>query len=160
MTSHWKPWRLKSPASELFVQSFAQAHINKNITGLCEGNPPVTSELTSESASNAENIPTCWRHHDYDWEYAWLFRVWDFDLSQEGNKTNCKVQIMLLKWYREYIMCASAERSSPKRVCIPEITSDSEWFLWNTNSRGWTSFRTGAHDRFYFFHDFFPVLTS
>ena len=44
-----------------------------------------------------------------------------------------------------------AERSSPEWVCIPEITSDGEWFLWNTNSRGWTPFRTAAHNRFYFF---------
>ena len=38
---------------------------------------------------------------------------------------------------------------------IPEITSDSKWFLWNTNSRGWTPFCTGAHDRFSFFHNVF-----
>ena len=45
--------------------------------------------------------------------------------------------------------------SSPKWVCIPEITSDYEWFLWNTNSWGWTPFRLGAHNRFYFFHNAF-----
>ena len=63
--------------------------------------------------------------------------------------------------YRESIMGASAEPSSPKWVCIPEITSDSEWFLWNTNQRGRTRFCTGAHDWFYFFHKvFFPVITK
>ena len=45
-------------------------------------------------------------------------------------------------------------RVSPKWVCIPEITSDSEWFLSNTNSRGWTP-STGTHDWFYFFHNAF-----
>ena len=29
-------------------------------------------------------------------------------------------------------MGACAERSSPEWVCIPEITSDSWWFMWNT----------------------------
>ena len=41
-------------------------------------------------------------------------------------------------------------RLSPEWVCIPEITSDIKWFLWNTNSRGWTPFYSGAHDQFYF----------
>ena len=58
--------------------------------------------------------------------------------------------------YRESIMSDSAERSSPEWVCIPEITSDSEWFLWNTNSWEWTLFRTGAHDQLYFLHNVFP----
>ena len=57
---------------------------------------------------------------------------------------------------RESIMGARAEGSSPSWVCNPEITSDNEWFLWNTNSRGWTLFRSGAHDRLYFFHNDFP----
>ena len=62
--------------------------------------------------------------------------------------------------YRESIMGIHAEQSSPEWVCIPEITSDSKWFLWNTNSRGWISFRTGIHDRFYFYHNVFPMMTS
>ena len=54
---------------------------------------------------------------------------------------------------KESIMGASAELSSPEWVCIPKIMSDSSWFLWNTNSQGWTLFRTDTHDRFYFFHN-------
>ena len=33
------------------------------VTGLCEGNPPVTGGFPSHRASNAENISTWWRHH-------------------------------------------------------------------------------------------------
>ena len=62
--------------------------------------------------------------------------------------------------YRGSILGAYAERSSTEWVCIPEITSDSKWFLWNTNSRGWSPFRMGAHDKIYFFHNVFPVITS
>ena len=54
-------------------------------------------------------------------------------------------------------MGACAEQSSSEWVCIPETMSNNEWFLWNTNSRGWTLFCIGAHDRLY---DFFPVITS
>ena len=33
-------------------------------TGLCEGNSPVTGEFPAQRASNAENGPIWWRHHD------------------------------------------------------------------------------------------------
>ena len=52
--------------------------------------------------------------------------------------------------YRDSIMGTCAGRSSPVWVCIPEMTSDSDWFLWNTNSQRWTPFCMDAHDWFYF----------
>ena len=33
------------------------------IIGLCEGNPPVTGEITSQMASDAENVPIWWHHY-------------------------------------------------------------------------------------------------
>ena len=33
------------------------------VTGLCEGNPPVTDGFSSQRASNAENISIPWLHH-------------------------------------------------------------------------------------------------
>ena len=33
------------------------------ITGLCEGNSPVTSEFPAQRASNAENVSLGWRYH-------------------------------------------------------------------------------------------------
>ena len=35
-----------------------------HVTGLCEGNPPVTGGFLSQKASNAENASTWWRHHE------------------------------------------------------------------------------------------------
>ena len=35
------------------------------VTGLCEGNSPVTGEFPSQRASNAENVSIWWRHHEY-----------------------------------------------------------------------------------------------
>ena len=32
------------------------------VTGLCEGNSPVTGEFPAQRASNAENVSTWWRH--------------------------------------------------------------------------------------------------
>ena len=37
------------------------------VTGLCEGNSPVTDEFPSQRASNAENISIRWRHHQLIW---------------------------------------------------------------------------------------------
>ena len=34
------------------------------VTGLCEGNSPVTGEFPAHRASNAENVSIGWRHHD------------------------------------------------------------------------------------------------
>ena len=33
------------------------------VTGLCEGNSPVTVEFPTQMASNAENVSIWWRHH-------------------------------------------------------------------------------------------------
>ena len=35
-----------------------------HITGLCEGNPPVTGGFPSQRASNVENVSIWWRHHE------------------------------------------------------------------------------------------------
>ena len=34
------------------------------VTGLCEGNSPLTGEFPSQRTSNAENVSIWWRHHD------------------------------------------------------------------------------------------------
>ena len=33
------------------------------VTGLCEGNSPVAGGFPAQSASNAEIVSICWRHH-------------------------------------------------------------------------------------------------
>ena len=33
------------------------------VSGLCEGNPPVTGEFPAQRASSAENVSIWWRHH-------------------------------------------------------------------------------------------------
>ena len=33
------------------------------VTGLCDGNPPVTNEFPAQWASNAKNVSIWWRHH-------------------------------------------------------------------------------------------------
>ena len=49
----------------------------------------------------------------------------------------------------ESIRGAHAEGSSPSWVCIPQKSLAIARDFWNTNSLGWTSFRTGARDGFF-----------
>ena len=37
------------------------------VTGLCEGNSPVTGEFLAQKTSNAENASIWWRHHEELW---------------------------------------------------------------------------------------------
>ena len=65
--SQWARRCVKSPASPLFTQPFIQTQIKKTsklrVTGLCEGNSPVTGEFLAQVVSNAENFPIWWRRH-------------------------------------------------------------------------------------------------
>ena len=49
-----------------FTQAFIQAQKTSKfrVTGLCEGNTPVTGEFSTQSASNAEKVSIWWRHHE------------------------------------------------------------------------------------------------
>ena len=50
----------------MFIQPFRhrpQKTSKLRVTGLCEGNSPVTGEFPSQSASNAENVFIWWRYH-------------------------------------------------------------------------------------------------
>ena len=45
------------------------------VTGLCEGNSPVTGEFPSQRASNAENVSIWWRHHGSPPTNKCLYRI-------------------------------------------------------------------------------------
>ena len=50
------------------------------VTGLCEGNSPVTGEFPSQRASNADDVFIWWRHHDGDrcWLSKAFHSVWNW----------------------------------------------------------------------------------
>ena len=47
-----------------------------HVTGLCEGNSPVTGEFPAQRASNAENVSIWWRHHDQAVFTALFSQIW------------------------------------------------------------------------------------
>ena len=68
LTSLEPRWRLKSPASRLFTQTFIQTQIKENIKAsrhwpLC-GEFTGTGEFPAQRASYAENGCIWWRHHE------------------------------------------------------------------------------------------------
>ena len=50
----------------LIVYSDADQRKHQSVTGLCEGNSPVTGEFPAQRTSNAENVSIWWRHHGVD----------------------------------------------------------------------------------------------
>ena len=60
VTSPWAEWRLILTESWLFTQPFVQVEIKKTsklrVTGLCEGNSPVTGEFHTQRAHNADDV--------------------------------------------------------------------------------------------------------
>ena len=82
VTSQLAGWNLKSPASRVFTQTLVQAQIKEKsklgVTGLCEANSPGAGEFPAQRASNAENVPISWRHHDPK------ISAWDYTHSSRG----------------------------------------------------------------------------
>ena len=54
--------RLDCLLSRLFRPSSRKTS-KLRVTGLCEGNPPVTGGFPSDRVNNAENVSNWWRHH-------------------------------------------------------------------------------------------------
>ena len=55
------------------------------VTGLCEGNSPVTGEFPAQRASNAENVSIWWHHHGDRWPacYCMGIGLWKYNGSEE-----------------------------------------------------------------------------
>ena len=67
MTSWWARWRLNHRLLDGLIKRLFRRRTKKTsklrVTGLCEGNSPVTGEFPSKRTSNAENVFIWWRHH-------------------------------------------------------------------------------------------------
>ena len=57
--------RLESLPSRLFMRRSKKTS-KLRVTGLCEGNSPVTGKFPAQRSSNVENVSIWWRHHDHD----------------------------------------------------------------------------------------------
>ena len=55
-------WRRDDLLNRLFMRTSGKTPKN-SVTGICDGNSPVTDEFPSHRTSNAENVSIWWRHH-------------------------------------------------------------------------------------------------
>ena len=53
------------------------------VTGLCEGNSPVTGEIPTQRARKAENVSIWWRHHDLFWHKRPKYIVYLCEMSRQ-----------------------------------------------------------------------------
>ena len=49
--------------STVYLRRRSKKTSKLHVTGLCEGNSPVTGEYPAQRASKAENVYIWWRHH-------------------------------------------------------------------------------------------------
>ena len=59
------------------------------VTGLYEGNSPVTGEFPAQMVSNAENVSIRWRHHDYFTTGIWCPAGNDMNVSNANAPRMC-----------------------------------------------------------------------
>ena len=69
------------------------------VTGLCEGNSPVTGEFPAQRASNAESVSIWWRHHDI----SLTGRLWVFVVSHLEKNTATYLERKRCGVYRQCI---------------------------------------------------------
>ena len=67
------------------------------VTGLCEGNSPVTGEFPAQRSSNAENVSIWWRHYEHH------FKVNGMEPTQ--NLQHLPHSDPVLQQYRSIVSC-------------------------------------------------------
>ena len=67
VTSQWAQWRLKPRRLDGFLNHSFRRRSKKTskvrVTGLCEGNSPMTGAFPAQMTSNAENVSIWWPRH-------------------------------------------------------------------------------------------------
>ena len=71
---------------------------NLRVTGLCEGNSPVTGEFPAQRASNAENVSIWWRHHEV---------------------TTKHIKGETVTWFLRRTACTHTHTTRPSSHCVP-----------------------------------------
>ena len=64
-------WRLHCLLNRLFRRRSKKSS-RLRVTGLCEGNSPVTCELPSQGCSNVENVFIWWRYHELSMKFRFI----------------------------------------------------------------------------------------
>ena len=87
------------------------------ITGLCEGNSPVTDEFPAQRASNAEKISIWWRQHEPTW--VWLTEIIRILMNHIPLSTLMAIKLRQFDHYATEYLCNLLFRCDSHRL----------WFL-------------------------------
>ena len=86
------------------------------VTDLCEGNSPATGEFPAQRASNAENVPIWWRHHDIAYCDKCIFDIPRFLIALK----DLRIDVFKTFWRFRYVLvprCDSENYVRRGRVC-------------------------------------------
>ena len=85
------------------------------VTGLCEGNSPVTGDFPAPRTSNAENVSIWWRHHEHGnirLFFVIFMAVVNPIIREDRDSTRDQLLQFSLKWWNVY----AHHFNSPKTV--------------------------------------------
>ena len=84
------------------------------ITGLCEGNSPVTGEFPAQRASNAEKVSFWWRHHG---------KILASSYPESCLFDNLQRKLMMKNSFKWRHLCLSKPTRSTTGQCMVTVTS-------------------------------------
>ena len=102
------------------------------VTGLCEGNSPVTGEFPSQRASIAKNVSIWWRHHvifvSWMWYRHYILNLRTFyETTMDNTSTiHCKIT---LKFQRDVLKGTVSGNVSVARLCIARYCHECCWCI-------------------------------
>ena len=124
------------------TKRFIQALIKKSklrVTGLCEGNSPVTGEFPAQRASNTENASISWRHHGYLIQHirssSCGFTSYKLNTNQPNKQTKQRegISTQLPPYTTE--VCVSCYKINSQQAVSPHIWCNWQYVcFWRYNS--------------------------
>ena len=121
---------LKIVYSTVYSKRISKKTSKLSVTGLCEGNSPVTGKFPAQRASNAENISIWWRHHEIKSRnislairYVWIYDIYVF-VNMWYIFRFGEIHFLFLKWIWN---CSG--NNTPVCFCEMGITKLSEMII-------------------------------
>ena len=117
VTSWWARWRVNHQPHDCLLNHLFRRWSKKTsklrVTGLCEGNSPVTGEFPAQRASNAETASIWWRHHVMMPPHLYLMHVPHVVNTVKRVFSWWDVSELLIYYSSKYVW-------NPTLICLPD----------------------------------------
>ena len=84
--------------STVFIRRRSKKTSKLCVTGLCEGNPPITGGFPSQRAINAESVSIWWRHHDSQLFVLYFSYILRFNTEKAWYSINLDYMVVSRAW--------------------------------------------------------------